>query len=109
MEKTYYVYDDMKLVSNVWGYCHNWKSHIKVAEKLGYKYSNDYGFKVDPVRKEFQADDVLLANVLAGNLRAATPNDYRDAQEIVKAWKYFKRLGYTNDSHVLAEAVSYTF
>ena len=103
-EITYYRNDQDKTISNVWGYCGNWKSHLKVAESLGYKLRNDYGFQVDTVNKVFILSDVKTYYKIV-NREAYTPNDYRDYIEINRAWLYLKQRGYTTEDAALNKYV----
>lgn len=98
-ELTYYVFKETKSVTNAWGYCHNWKSHLKVAEKLGYRLTNDYGFSVDTVNKKFFAADKLVESVMNGT--RLNWNDSTSVYKILEAWRYLKKKGYTTDSEII--------
>lgn len=99
-EITYYQDDQSKTISNKWGYCGNWKNHLKLAEKLGYKVRNDFGFQIDTATKKFILSDVK-AYYKVGNKECYTPNDYRDYIEINAAWRYCREKGYTTDDATL--------
>lgn len=117
MEQTFFKFDDMKSVRSNWGYCHLWKSHLKIAERLGYTLSNDYGFHVDTVNKlmeickgneqmivtllSYDHRNDIADNDLINDAERYTYNDIRDAVEIFKAWEYLKKRGYDTHSKVL--------
>ena len=95
------IHNDIKTVGTLHGYVQFWKQHWSVAEKLGYTYHSDYGFRVDTANKTFQTDDKFL--MYAFSPRCCNGLDYDSALNIIEAWKYFSKLGYTTDCTFLTK------
>lgn len=102
-ERTFFVWDDLRTVCDNWGYCHLWKQHLAKAEKLGYKLSNSYGFEVHTDTKKFVVRDKLTFESVMLH-HSVNPNSIKDAQEIIKAWNYLKKRGYTTDYELVKTA-----
>lgn len=103
-ERTYFIFDETKTVANNWGYCHLWKSQLKIAERLGYKLSNDYGFTVHTDTKKVVFDEKTFENgILQKN---CTHNTIKDAEEMLKAWRYLEAKGYTTDYEFIKEVAN---
>lgn len=92
---TYYVWDNDRAVADKWGYAHHWRTHLKAAEKLGYHYSNAYGFHVNTSEKTYSLDEALCKKVEAG--KYATPIDCRDYRELKKAERFLLGHGYRKE------------
>lgn len=117
MSNTSLILNDIKVVCSIHGYCYLWKSHLKIAERLGYTLKSGYGFRVDTVDKlmgicketermivtllSYDHRNDAVDNDLIDDDGRYTHNDMKDVMEIFKAWEYLKKLGYDTHSKVL--------
>lgn len=117
MSNTSLILNDIKVVCSIHGYCYLWKSHLKIAERLGYTLKSGYGFRVDTVDKLMgickETERMIVTLLSYGHRNDAvdndliddngryTHNDMKDVMEIFKAWEYLKKLGYDTHSNVL--------